>query len=175
MKKTAAPILLVLCTFALAACSDHQTPADAASAGRASAGTAGPGAATGFAYSPFPDGIGLAQRFQVRSDRVYPIKSGAERRRTTIEVLEGDPVGALREIGRQFQEHGFAPVAVADRKDGVTRLAFRKRDAGRVNMAATSELGERPSNPRSVGVVWVDWQVSPAPAAPTKPAGPSAQ
>lgn len=172
MKKIAVSTLATLCALALAACSDpQQAPADSAHAGQpaateAAGANAGNAAApAGFAYSPLPEGVSVSSPYQVRSDRVYQTKSGAERRRATLELLEGDPVAAIRTIGGQLEAQGFHALPVADKGDEVTRLAYRKREAGRINMAAWSDIGERPSNPHSVGVLWVDWQLTPAPDA----------
>ena len=54
------------------------------------------------------------------------------------------------------------------------RLAFLKKDAGRINVTASPDVDDKPSNPHAVGLIMFDWQQSPptaeTPVANTAPA-----
>lgn len=164
--------LLLLAAFLLAACSQDREAAPAAT----SASTGAPAAATEPCpepeYRPLPEGISLGQPYLVRGDRVYVTRAGAERRRASLELLEGDPVAAAESIVAQYEAQGFNRLEVPERDDGIVRYAVRKGGVGRVNISASSDRGRNPSHPRSVGVVAVDWEFAPAPEAPG--AGPAA-
>jgi hypothetical protein len=118
----------------------------------------------GFAYSPLPRGIQLVQSFHVRSDRIYTTKTGAERRRATLELLEGGTAAAAEDVQKQMAASGFRALPVKDKGDGITRLAFVKKGMGRTNVSVNPDVGDKPSNPHAVGVIMFDWQLTPMPA-----------
>lgn len=160
MRATILPMCLVL----LAACSSEQgAPAPAPVAAETDAAAVVPTQDAGFDYSPLPSGVVVETPYIVRSERVYLARNGAERHLSTIELLEGDAIALASEIGGRLAADGYRTLKVADRGDGITRQAFNKRGAGRVNLSATQEVGERPAHPRSVGLISIDWQSAPAP------------
>jgi hypothetical protein len=117
-------------------------------------------AASGFVYSPLPPGVTLSTRFIVRGDRIYTTKAGAQRRLATLELLEGDaPVVAQALVG-QMTALGFTQVAMPEKDDGLTRLGFTRKDLGRVNIYATSDVGKSPFNPAAIGLLKFDWPAS---------------
>ena len=122
-------------------------------------------------YSPLPKGVVLAP-FHVRSDRIYTTKVGAERRRATLELLEGGTAAAADDVSKQMAASGFRSLGVEDKGDGMIRLAFLKKDAGRINVTASSDVGDKPSNPHAVGLIMFDWQLAPAPASAPVAASP---
>lgn len=156
--------LLFVAAFLMAACSQDRdaAPETTIAAGEQAATTA---PCPEPAYRPLPEGISLEQAYLVKGDRVYETRAGAERRRAVLELLEGDPVAAAESIVAQYEAQGFNRLEVPERDDGIVRYAVRKRGVGRVNVSATSDRGRNPSHPRSVGMVAVDWEFAPAPAA----------
>ena len=112
------------------------------------------------AYLAMPAGIELDQPFLVASDRVYETDAGGERRRTWLEIQEGDPLQVAEGVVTGLLAEGFERVETRERDDDITRLAVHKRGVGRINISATRELGARPSHPRSVGQVGFDWPVA---------------
>jgi len=159
-------VVLVLLMF-LAACSREQPvaplEAEAPAAAAASVDTAP--VPQGFVYSPLPEGVSIATPFHVRNDRIYSTRTGAMRRRSNLELLEGDAAAAAVAVGSQLQAGGFRSIEIEDKGDGMTRLAFIKKAAGRVNLRAGSDVGAKPANPLAQGLLSIDWQVSAAPAA----------
>ena len=158
-------LAVLAAALALSACSGQNAapPASTGTAADASqASSVGDHASTAFAYSPFPQGVVLAQPFHVRGDRIYTTKSGAQRRRATLELLEGAPGDVADSVRKQMASSGFRALAVKDKGDGITRLAFVKKGAGRINVSISSNIGDKPSNPRAVGVIMFDWQLAPA-------------
>jgi hypothetical protein len=126
------------------------------------------------AYSPLPDGISVDNDFIVRSDRVYVTKTGVERRRTTLELLDGSPSTVADAVVANFVGQGFRPMDVPDKGDGVARQSVRKGGVGRINVTATSDTGANPAHPRSVGIVAIDWPLT-APQPRTAPADEATQ
>ena len=105
--------------------------------------------------------------YQVRSDRVYTTKAGLTRRRSTLELLESDVATVVADVSTQLVSEGFRKVAVKDSIDGLTRLAFAKKDYGRINITGSKDVGDKPSNPKAVGLLSFDWPVDAAPSAIT--------
>jgi hypothetical protein len=68
----------------------------------------------GFAYSPLPRGIQLVQSFHVRSDRIYTTKTGAQRRRATLELLEGGTAAAAEYVKKLMAASVFRALPVKD-------------------------------------------------------------
>lgn len=112
------------------------------------------------AYTAMPDGIELGQPFLVRSDRIVATANGGERRRTWLEITEGDPRQVAEAIVADLLADGFQRLEARERDDGITRHAVHKRGVGRINISASSDLGAKPSHPRAVGLVGFDWPVA---------------
>lgn len=161
-------LVVLAAALALSACSGQnaspQASADATATATPTKSVDGQ-ALTAFAYSPFPEGVVLVQPFHVRSDRIYRTKAGAERRRSALELLDGGAPSAAQDVARQMASSGFRKLDVKDKGDGVTRMSFVKKGRGRINVASSSDVGSKPSNPKAVGVITIDWQLAPAPAA----------
>jgi hypothetical protein len=159
-------LVVLAAAFALSACSGQNgAPASTSAAADASQATSvDRQAPTAVTYSPFPLGVVLAQRFHVRSDRIYTTKSGAQRRRATLELLDGAPDATADSVSKQMASSGFRALTVKDKGDGITRLAFVKKGAGRTNVSISSQVGDKPSNPRAIGLIMFDWQLAPATA-----------
>jgi len=158
----AAPLLGAI--LAVAGCSGDRPASDTATP--ADAGTADANAAAAIdcpapVYSATPPGVSEVQsQYFVRTDRAYVTKAGDERRRTTIELMEGDPVAVAQAIADGYVARGFRQLEVADEGDGTTRFAVTRAGVGRTNISATSDRGNNPSHPRSVGLVSFDWPLS---------------
>lgn len=113
------------------------------------------------AYSATPPDVSeVESQYFVRTDRVYVTKAGDERRRTTIELMEGDPGAVAQAIVDGYVARGFRQLEVADEGDGTSRFAVTKAGVGRTNISATTDRGNNPSHPRSVGLVHFDWPVT---------------
>lgn len=154
-----------LAAFMVAGCAQETASPDGAAPAAADAGVADGSAAAMApcpdpAYRATPDDVALDQAFLVRQDRLYVTRTGAERRRTSLEIQEGDPRQLAERVVGDLVGQGYRQIEVADRGDGIARYAVTKRGVGRVNVAATTDLGARPSHPRSVGVVSFDWPVA---------------
>lgn len=156
--------VLAICLVLLAACArEPANPTPAPVPAGTDVAPAAPAVDAGFDHTPLPAGIVVDTPYLVRSERVYLTRNGAERHRSTIELLEGDAVALASDIGTQLAANGYRALQVADRGDGITRHGFAKRGEGRVNISATPEVGTRPAHPRSVGVLSIDWPSAPAP------------
>jgi hypothetical protein len=159
--------VLLLAVLLAAGCAQEQVPGQPAQNAAEEAATAGeaqqaeapcpdPG------YSPIPQGIPIEGDFYVRADRVYETRKGDERRKTTLELMSGDPSRTAETALSALVAQGFRQIDVPARDDGVARYAVRKAGIGRINVSATSDRGKKPSHPRSVGLISFDW---PLPAA----------
>lgn len=111
-------------------------------------------------YSPLPPGAVFDQDFLVRRDRVNQTRSGALRRRTSLELLGGDAASLAAAIADRYAAEGFRRLDVADRGDGIVRFAVAKGGVGRINIAAAAGRPDKPVHPASVGVVSFDWPVA---------------
>lgn len=117
-------------------------------------------------YSATPDGVTVDHDYLVRADRMYVARSGDERRRTTLELLDGDPRTVAEAALATLMEQGFRQLDIPDRGDGVLRLAVHEPGVGRINISATDDRGGNPAHPRSVGLVGFDMPMAPAGAEP---------
>lgn len=117
-------------------------------------------ASKGFHYSPWPGMVIVESPFHVRSDRIYTTKNGADRRRTTLELLEGEAANVIGSIGDTLVSEGFSAMNIPDKGDGIQRLAYRRNGYGRINLSAKSDAGDKPANPRATGVITFDWPLS---------------
>lgn len=174
IKRIAIPFMFLV----LAACSS-EAPQSVATDAPETPAAASPvlpaSAATPAAYTPFPDGVRVVSPFHVRSDRIYTTKGGDERRRATLETLESDAVATANDIASQLTGAGFRALDAKDRGDGVVRLGFLKKGVGRINVLASADVGEKPSNPRALGVVAIDWPTAKRPGADAPVAGQQAE
>jgi len=123
----------------------------------------------GYDYRPLPDGVGIEAPFVVRNDRIYVTKAGDERRRTSLEILEGDSTRLAEAAVGQLEAQGFSRMQIPERGDGVLRMAVRKKGVGRINVTANPDVGNNPSHPRSVGVISFDWPSAAAQAGAQAP------
>jgi hypothetical protein len=117
-------------------------------------------ASKGFHYSPWPGMVIVETPFHVRSDRIYTTKNGADRRRTTLELLEGEAAKVIGSIGDTLVSGGFSAMNIPDKGDGIQRLAYRRNGYGRINLSAKSDVGDKPANPRATGLITFDWPLS---------------
>jgi len=111
-------------------------------------------------YSPLPAAVAFDRDFLVRTDKVYVTRAGGERRRTSLEILDGDAQAIAREVVADLVAQGARELDVEDRGDGTLRLAVNQRGVGRINVSATDDRGANPAHPRSVGIVAFDWPLS---------------
>jgi hypothetical protein len=151
---------VVSLALALVACSPEKPAAPAEQDQSANVVPVQTPAVRGFVYTPLPDYVVIDTPFHVRSDRIYATKNGIMRRRSTLELLQGGAVPVATAISEELTAAGFRAVDVKDKGDGITRLGFLKKGTGRINVSATPEVGEKPSNPKAVGVVSIDWPVN---------------
>lgn len=112
-------------------------------------------------YSATPPGMSVDHDYLVRTDRVYTTKDGAERRRTTLELLDTAPEPLAKELMAALLANGYREIQQDDQGDGIQRFAARKPGLGRINISASNDVGKRPSHPRSVGLLAFDWPLAP--------------
>ncbi len=98
--------------------------------------------------------------FHVPCNRIYTTKNGAERRRTTIELLEGEAATVIGSIGDSRVSEGFRAMNIQDKGDGIQRLAYKRNGYGRINLSAKSDVEDKPANPRATGPIMFDWPLS---------------
>lgn len=113
-------------------------------------------------YSATPENVAVGHAYLVRADRIYETRAGGERRRSSLELLDGDPRAVAEAVVADLVGKGFRQMDVPDRGDGTLRLAVIKKGVGRINVAATDDRGSNPAHPRSVGIVTFDWPVTAA-------------
>ena len=122
-------------------------------------------------YSATPENVAVGHAYLVRADRIYETRAGGERRRSSLELLDGDPRAVAEAVVADLVGKGFRQMDVPDRGDGTLRLAVIKKGVGRINVAATDDRGSNPAHPRSVGIVTFDWPVTAAQGASDGEAG----
>lgn len=158
--------LTVLLAIGLAAgCGQTSAPEAASQVAQPPAPIAEPCPQVGF-YSPLPGDLRMQFPFQLRSDRIFTNKKGVERRRVTLETLSGTAPEA-------FDSAGQSLVAAGYRKKGKLKGAPEKKQAqyfvrkGHPTIALVSnvDVGKKPANPQSTGLVYFEWTMPAADAA----------
>lgn len=152
--------LTALLAIGLAAGCGQTTAPDAASqAAQLQAPVAEACAQTGF-YSPFPGDLQVQFPFHVRSDRIFTNSKGALRRRVVLETLGGTAPEAFDSASQSLVAGGY-------RAKGKLKGTPEKRQAqsfvlkGQPTIALVSnvDVGKKPANPQSTGLVSFEWTV----------------
>lgn len=107
-------------------------------------------------YAPYPPGMKLHARFIVRSDRVFLNQKGRERRRTALELLDGDAIQVAENAVSQLVAAGLKSKGAKQDAKGMTAYSLRKPDYW-VSVRVGTDVGARPAHPRSVGLVIFEW------------------
>jgi hypothetical protein len=118
-------------------------------------------------YNPFPQGIAPAFAYHLRSDRLYVHKNGKNRRRLTIEFLDGDANAALASFEQSMSAAGFKARPRKDGADGRITTPFAKKGFGTVIATAIPSPGPNPANPAAKGVLSIDYPMDTDVAATT--------
>jgi hypothetical protein len=167
--------VLLLALLLAAGCSNSAPPAVPAPETSAGNGSMAVADCPQPRYSPLPPDAVVDQDFFVRNDRVNTTRSGALRRRTSLELMGGEPKALAASIAERYVANGFRRLEVAERGDGVARFAVIKRGFGRINISAMGERPRNPSHPASVGVINFDWPIPGGAVGAGRDTGPEAQ
>lgn len=110
----------------------------------------------GASDSLLPPGVTITVPSKQRSMHGYTTKAGQDRRVVIYEFFDGDVATVTGSLERSMAAAGFNSKPVDDKGDGKTRVAFIKPGFGRVNIAVTSSLGNKPSDASAKGVFSLD-------------------
>lgn len=163
--KLAIPV--ISCLFAMAACS-NPAPTAAVEDLSPSAEVATEPCPEQAGYIAFPEGVALDIPYHLRADRIYIHKNGKERRRVSVEFLDGDAGTALASFEQSMIRAGFTAKPRKDMPNGNVTMAFGKKGFGTVRLVAVSTPGPKPSNPGAKGVISMDYPADNVTAAPSR-------
>lgn len=166
MKRT---LLIAVGLLAIAGCNNPR-PAVLPVAGTTAATEAAPETAAACpeetGYKLFPEAMKLAIPYHLRGDRIYVHKNGQQRRRVTVEFLEGDVGTALAAFEQSMVTAGFKAGPRNDGADGKITMPFSKKGFGTAHVSAMPTVGPKPSNPDAKGVISIDYPMGAAPPRP---------
>lgn len=157
--------LTVLLAIALAAgCGQTGTPDAVSQTAEPQAPVAEPCTQVGF-YSPLPGDLQMQFPFQLRSDRIFTNKKGAVRRRVTLETLSGTAPEAFDSASQSLIAAGYKSKGkLKGAPDKKQAQYFVRKGYPTIALVSNVDVGKKPANPQSTGLVYFEWTM---PAADT--------
>ena len=119
-------------------------------------------------YSPLPGDLHVEFPFHLRSDRIFTNKKDKLRRRVVLEMLGGASSEAFESASQSLVAAGYkakgTPKGSAEKK---LSQRFTKKGQPAVALVASADVGKKPANPDSTGLVYFEWTPRGAKAAIT--------
>ena len=152
------PALVV--AFAVSACTQQSTPtAPTTTSDSQVVAEAKPCPEVPLGYQPFPAGVTPTLKYHLRNDRIYAHANGTQRRRLTLEALEGDVASAQASLADALEKGGFRAKPAKTRSDGGTQIAFTKSGLGTLYMVIKPMDPAKTSHPYAKGEISIDYPV----------------
>jgi len=164
--------LTALLAIGLAAgCGQISAPDAASQAAQPQEPVAEACAQAGF-YSPLPGDLQVQFPFHLRSDRIFTNKKGTLRRRVVLETLEGTAPKAFDSASQSLVAAGYkAKGKLKGAPEKKQAQSFVRKGQPTIALVSNVDVGKKPANPQSTGVVYFEWTVPGAEAA-SAPAAP---
>ena len=162
--------IAILAIGLAAGCGQTAAPDTASQAVQPQAPVAESCAKTGF-YSPIPGDLQVQFPFHLRSDRIFANKKGTLRRRVTLETLSGTAPEAFVSASQSLVAAGYmAKGKLKGAAENKQSQAFVQKGKPSIVLGSNVDMGKKPANPQSTGVVYFEWtlpgaKVASAPAA----------
>ena len=116
-------------------------------------------AQTGF-YSPIPGDLQVQFPFHLRSDRIFTNKKGTLRRRVVLETLRGTAPEAFDSASQSLVAAGYKAKGklkgVPEKKQA---QSFVRKGQPAIALVSNVDVGRKPANPQSTGLVYFEWTV----------------
>lgn len=168
--KTSHLILTAAALAALVGCREHGRSASPADPSAVTAATSRPAIPEPVAVkpkfascvgapgcNPLPVGLVVTIPYKLRSDRVYTVPTGADRRQVVFEFAEGDVDSVLKSLQKDFEDAGYEGKPIETTPEGIASMVFIKSDIGVANVWVNPVVGPSPVSKNAKGVFGIDF------------------
>jgi hypothetical protein len=104
-----------------------------------------------------PEGVQIPEGLALKNKSFRQTDSGERRSRATYEFAQGSSESIFNSMVDALEASGFSQGEVKRTASGAVTTTFRKAGYGRVQIAASSEIGEKPKLSGAIGVLTIDW------------------
>lgn len=152
--------LTALLAIGLAAgCGQTSAPDTASQAAQPQAPVAESCVQTAF-YSPIPGDLQVQFPFHLRSDRIFTNKKGTLRRRVVLETLGGTASEAFDSASQSLVAAGYkAKGKLKGAPEKKQAQYFVRKGQPTIALVSNVDVGKKPANPQSTGLVYFEWTV----------------
>lgn len=111
-------------------------------------------------YSPLPGDLQVQFPFHLRSDRIFTTKKGNVRRRVTLETLSGTAPEAFNSASQSLIAAGYkAKGKLKGAPEKKQAQYFARKGQPTIALVSNVDVGKKPANPQSTGLVYFEWTV----------------